>query len=106
MLIENPGQSGSVDHLGVEVAGTGGVDAEQTRLADAGLASRDERDTTCCLRQAGQVLGLPHAERRVLGDLGGPGDSLTPDGEADGQACCTTLLVDPSPAQEAANACC
>ena len=48
VLLENPGQGGSLNHLGVEVADTGTVDAEQTRLAEAGLASVEERDTTCC----------------------------------------------------------
>src|SRR6186713_1416118 len=48
VLIENPGEGGSVNHLGVEVADTDAVDAEQTRLAGAGLASIDERDTVCC----------------------------------------------------------
>ena len=48
VLLENPGQGGSLNHLGVEVAGTGAVDAEQARLAAAGLALADERDTTCC----------------------------------------------------------
>ena len=47
--MENRGQGGSLNHLGVEVPGTNAVDAEQTRLAGAGLASVDERgDTTCC----------------------------------------------------------
>src|SRR6476660_8006041 len=48
VLIENPGQGGSINHLGVEVADTAAVDAEQTRLVAAGLASVDERATTCC----------------------------------------------------------
>ncbi|HEY3737786.1 MAG TPA: ArsI/CadI family heavy metal resistance metalloenzyme [Jatrophihabitans sp.] len=48
VLIENPGQGGSLNHLGVEVADTDAVDDEQARLAATGLASRDERDTTCC----------------------------------------------------------
>ena len=48
VLLENPGQGGSLNHLGVEVADTEIVDAEQTRLADAGLASVDEHGTTCC----------------------------------------------------------
>src|SRR6187455_1003826 len=48
VLIENPGQGGSINHLGVEVADTEVVDAEQSRLAAAGFASVDERDTTCC----------------------------------------------------------
>lgn len=48
VLMENPGRGGSLNHLGVEVADTATVDAEQTRLASAGLTSTDERDTTCC----------------------------------------------------------
>src|SRR4051812_23559851 len=38
VLIENPGQGGSLNHLGVEVEDTDTVDAEQTRLAEVGLA--------------------------------------------------------------------
>src|SRR6478752_9038759 len=48
VLIENPGQGGSLNHLGVEVADVDAVDAEQTRLAEGGLAMRQERGTTCC----------------------------------------------------------
>jgi catechol 2,3-dioxygenase-like lactoylglutathione lyase family enzyme len=48
VLLENPGSGGSLNHLGVEVADTAAVDAEQTRLAAQGLASVDERGTTCC----------------------------------------------------------
>ncbi len=46
--MENPGHGGSLNHLGVEVPDIDTVDAEQARLAEAGLASVDERDTTCC----------------------------------------------------------
>lgn len=48
VLIENPGQGGSLNHLGVEVGDAATVDAEQARLAAAGFASTQERDTTCC----------------------------------------------------------
>ena len=37
-----------MDHLGVEVASTEEVTAATTRLADAGLATRVEENTTCC----------------------------------------------------------
>jgi catechol 2,3-dioxygenase-like lactoylglutathione lyase family enzyme len=65
ILIENPGHGGSVNHLGVEVADTESVDAEQTRLAAAGLASVDERDTTCCYARQDKfwVGGAPNGER-------------------------------------------
>jgi catechol 2,3-dioxygenase-like lactoylglutathione lyase family enzyme len=48
VLIENPGEGGSLNHLGVEVEDVDRVDAEQARLAGLGLASVDERGTTCC----------------------------------------------------------
>ena len=65
VLLENPGQGGSLNHLGVEVADTGTVDAEHTRLAEAGLAPVDERDTTCCYARQDKfwVQGAPDGER-------------------------------------------
>jgi len=48
VLIENPGQGGSVNHLGVEVADTATVDATRARLAAEGLAAVQEREQTCC----------------------------------------------------------
>ena len=48
VLLENPGHGGTLNHLGIEVPDTDTVDAEQARLAGAGLASTDERGTTCC----------------------------------------------------------
>src|ERR1039458_2546839 len=46
VLLENPGQGGTLNHLGIEVPDTGTVDAEQARLTAAGLASEAKRDTT------------------------------------------------------------
>jgi predicted enzyme related to lactoylglutathione lyase len=65
ILMENPGQGGSLNHLGVEVADTDAVDAEQARLAEVGLASIDERDTTCCYARQNKfwVEGTPNGER-------------------------------------------
>jgi catechol 2,3-dioxygenase-like lactoylglutathione lyase family enzyme len=65
VLLENPGQGGSLNHLGVEVADTGTVETEQARLAEAGLASIDERDTTCCYARQDKfwVTGAPNGER-------------------------------------------
>jgi catechol 2,3-dioxygenase-like lactoylglutathione lyase family enzyme len=65
ILMENPGQGGSLNHLGVEVADTEAVDAEQRRLAGAGLASIDERDTTCCYARQNKfwIEGTPDGER-------------------------------------------
>ena len=65
VLIENPGHGGSLNHLGVEVESTDRVDAEQTRLAEVGLASIDERGTTCCYAKQDKfwVESTPHGER-------------------------------------------
>ena len=65
VLLENPGQGGSLNHLGVEVAGTDAVEAEQARLAGSGLASVEERDTTCCYARQDKfwVKGAPDGER-------------------------------------------
>jgi hypothetical protein len=65
VLIENPGSGGSINHLGVEFSDTDAVDAEQTRLALAGLSSIDERGTTCCYAKQDKfwVQGAPSGER-------------------------------------------
>jgi catechol 2,3-dioxygenase-like lactoylglutathione lyase family enzyme len=65
VLLENPGQGGTLNHLGVEVADADTVDAEQARLAQAGLAVIDERDTTCCYARQDKfwVTGSPAGER-------------------------------------------
>jgi catechol 2,3-dioxygenase-like lactoylglutathione lyase family enzyme len=65
VLLENPGQGGTLNHLGVEVDDTSVVETEQARLAEAGLASVEERDTTCCYARQDKfwVQGTPDGER-------------------------------------------
>jgi catechol 2,3-dioxygenase-like lactoylglutathione lyase family enzyme len=65
VLIENPGQGGTLNHLGVEVESTESVDAEQQRLASLGLASEDERGVTCCYAKQDKfwVSNTPDGER-------------------------------------------
>jgi catechol 2,3-dioxygenase-like lactoylglutathione lyase family enzyme len=65
VLLENPGQGGSLNHLGVEVTSTDAVEAEQARLAGAGLAAVEERNTTCCYARQDKfwVKGAPDGER-------------------------------------------
>ncbi|MFG3247394.1 ArsI/CadI family heavy metal resistance metalloenzyme [Streptomyces sp. NPDC048187] len=49
VLIEGePGEETRLDHLGVEVESTEEVTAATTRLKDAGLATFEEDDTSCC----------------------------------------------------------
>jgi catechol 2,3-dioxygenase-like lactoylglutathione lyase family enzyme len=65
VLLENKGAGERLNHLGIEVASTEIVDAEQTRLAASGLASIDERSTTCCYATQDKfwVEGAPDGER-------------------------------------------
>ena len=65
VLLENPGQGGSINHLGVEVPDVDTVDAEQSRLSASGLSSLDERGTTCCYAKQDKfwVEGTPDGER-------------------------------------------
>src|SRR6476660_3270003 len=65
VLIENPGHGGTLNHLGVEVADTGQVDAELTRLTAAGFGSTEERNTTCCYATQDKfwVQNTPDGER-------------------------------------------
>ncbi|MGW1145734.1 ArsI/CadI family heavy metal resistance metalloenzyme [Streptomyces sp. NPDC002454] len=49
VLIEGePGQDTRLDHLGVEVTATDQVTAAAARLKEAGLATFEENDTSCC----------------------------------------------------------
>jgi catechol 2,3-dioxygenase-like lactoylglutathione lyase family enzyme len=64
VLLEQPGEGGTMNHLGVEVGDVDTVDAEQTRLAQTGLASIDERATICCYAKQDKfwVQGAPDGE--------------------------------------------
>ena len=116
ILIENPGEGGSVNHLGVEVADTDAVDAEQTRLAEAGFTSIEERDTTCCYARQDKfwVEGTPDGERweiyTVLEDSEtfGVGDA-SPIGVADDASpigCCGNEATEEREPRPSAAACC
>ena len=90
MLLENPGQGGSLNHLGVEVSDIDTVNAEQARLAGTGLASVDERDTTCCYARQDKfwVQGAHDGESWEIYTV--LADSQTFSGEEhDGPGCCS-----------------
>lgn len=48
VLIENPGASDSINHLGVEVESVDAVRSEHERVTAAGLPVWVEGETTCC----------------------------------------------------------
>ena len=89
VLIENAGHGGRLNHLGVEVADTDEVNRFQQRLADAGLGSSDERDTTCCYARQDKfwVGGAPNGEQWEVYAVLADADTMTSDADA-GTACC------------------
>ena len=107
VLLENPGQGGSLNHLGIEVQSVDEVDAAQTRLAEHGLASIDERGTTCCYAKQDKfwVEGAPGGERwevyTVLAD-----SPTFAEATADGQTCCGSPVTDRTGAAATPASCC
>ncbi|MDT4937832.1 MAG: hypothetical protein QOG80_1503 [Pseudonocardiales bacterium] len=105
ILIENPGQGGSLNHLGVEVADTETVDLEEARLSEAGFAAIDERGTTCCYAKQDKfwVQNTPDGERWEVYTVLEHSETF---GERtdDASTCCGEAISD-SPAPSAV-ACC
>jgi catechol 2,3-dioxygenase-like lactoylglutathione lyase family enzyme len=89
------GAEGALNHLGVEVGSTSEVESAAARLAEGGLATVDEKDTTCCYALQDKVwvhdpAGAPWEIYTITDD--DPTDargtmSLRPM-EAEGAACC------------------
>jgi len=80
VLLENPGQGGSLNHLGIEVAGSEQVRGEIDRLSGAGLVTAEETASTCCYATQDKVwVTAPTGERwevyTVLADSPTFGDS-------------------------------
>jgi catechol 2,3-dioxygenase-like lactoylglutathione lyase family enzyme len=48
VLVENPGNGGTLNHLGVEVESSEEVHEEIVRLAGEGVVTEEEINTTCC----------------------------------------------------------
>ncbi len=64
VLLENPGHGGSLNHLGVELASSDSVHSESQRLAEVGLPTDEEIDTTCCFATQDKVwVSGPGGER-------------------------------------------
>jgi catechol 2,3-dioxygenase-like lactoylglutathione lyase family enzyme len=100
VLIENPGQGGSVNHLGVEVEDTETLDREQARLGATGLSWLDERGSTCCYARQDKfwLEQTPNGERWEIYTVLGDSETFagqTSDGDCQ---CCgsTSLELTPS----------
>lgn len=55
VLLENPGQGGTLNHLGMEVDTSVQVHAEIARLSSEGLFTQEEMGTTCCFATQDKV---------------------------------------------------
>jgi len=107
VLIENPGHGGSVNHLGVEVPDTDTVDAEQVRLAAAGFAAIEERDTTCCYAKQDKfwVAGTPNGERWEIYTVVADSPTFSATAES-GSTCCGTDVSATDQPAATAGVCC
>lgn len=113
VLLESPGVDargsgvvGALNHLGIEVDDTEEVTAATKRLADAGLATATEENSTCCYATQDKVWvtdpdGAPWEVYTVLADA--PASVTTP-ARVEGSPCCGTT-TSASTGQPAA-ACC
>jgi catechol 2,3-dioxygenase-like lactoylglutathione lyase family enzyme len=98
ILMENPGHGGSLNHLGVEVADTDAVDAEQRRLTELGLASTDERDTTCCYARQDKfwVVGTPNGEQWEIYTVLADSPACRAEGTEESAQCCVSAADAPA----------
>jgi catechol 2,3-dioxygenase-like lactoylglutathione lyase family enzyme len=104
LLEGEPGEETRMDHLGVEVEDTVLVAAATNRLADAGLATRVEDNTTCCYAVQDKVwVTGPGDEPWEVYVVKGDADVL--DKPAD-SVCCAPAAGTEGATPSAASACC
>ena len=108
VLLENPGQGGTINHLGVEVESSQQVHAEIARLSGEGLYTDEEIGTTCCFATQDKVwVTGPAGEKwevyTVLADSESFGTSPQNPGASDDAVCCGASSRE---TQTAAPSCC
>ncbi len=99
VLFEQPGNGGTINHLGVEVETTEDVAAAQTRLARDGLATATEEGVACCYARQDKVWvdgpsGEPWEIYTVLEDVEMPGGQLRTVDPQTGASCCAVAEGD------------
>ncbi|MGC4983528.1 MULTISPECIES: ArsI/CadI family heavy metal resistance metalloenzyme [unclassified Streptomyces] len=105
VLVEGPaGEDTRMDHLGVEVETTEAVHTATARLAEAGLATVEENDTTCCYALQDKVwVHGPGQEPWEVYVVKADADSLA---EQQGSTCCTAPSEDAPDESTAPSASC
>lgn len=116
VLLENPGQGGTINHLGVEVESSEKVHSEIARLSGEGLFTEEEINSTCCFATQDKVWVTGPAKEKwevytVLSDSDTFGTSpqlLTDSGAQsdESSACCGTGGAPQEAGGEQGAACC
>ena len=109
VLFEQPGQGGTINHLGVEVETPELVGAAQQRLARHGMATATEDGVACCYARQDKVWvdgpsGEPWEIYTVLSDVEMPGGQLRTVSLETGDVCCAVAADDGVVARS--SACC
>lgn len=99
VLFEQPGQGGTINHLGVEVETPELVGAAQQRLAAQGMATASEEGVACCYARQDKVWvdgpsGEPWEIYTVLSDVEMPGGQLRTVSSETGDVCCAVATDD------------
>ncbi|GAA0943110.1 ArsI/CadI family heavy metal resistance metalloenzyme [Actinocorallia libanotica] len=107
VLIEGEaGEPTRLDHLGVEVQTTDQVTAATTRLAEAGLATFEENDTSCCYALQDKVwVTAPGAEPWEVYTVKADADTLGKSADGAPATCCTTDQAEPALPETAPTGC-
>lgn len=109
VLFEQPGEGGTINHLGVEVANAEEVGTAQARLSSEGLATVTEEGVACCYAVQDKVWvhgpsGEPWEIYTVLDDVEMPGGQLRTVDPETGATCCA--VTDGDVVVAGSSACC
>jgi catechol 2,3-dioxygenase-like lactoylglutathione lyase family enzyme len=98
VLLENPGQGGTINHLGVEVESSDKVHSEISRLSGEGLFTEEEINATCCFATQDKVW--------VTGPAGEKWEVYTVLADSDTFGTSPDLLADTDPRPDESAVCC
>ncbi|OZG29768.1 glyoxalase/bleomycin resistance/dioxygenase family protein [Williamsia sp. 1138] len=98
VLLENPGQGGTINHLGVEVESSDTVHSEIARLSGEGLFTEEEINATCCFATQDKVW--------VTGPAGEKWEVYTVLSDSDTFGTSPKLLADSATESEESSVCC
>lgn len=88
VLLETAGQGGTLNHLGVEVPTSDAVLTENSRLAQAGLLTDEEIDSTCCYATQDKVwVSGPGGERWEIYTVKADSETFEPADESQSTCC-------------------